>query len=495
MDREDAQVARQDPGTDVMSSYDRDEIYIDGKWRRSAGGAIEVHSAITGEVLGSIPDGTVDDVNDAVSAARESFPAWSQTPIDIRLDVLAQLAKKLDERSDELTRLISTEVGTPLRVSGPVQVQQPRRVLDSYRDLMDDFPLEEQIGQSLVLREPIGVVGAITAWNFPLQQVIGKVGAALVAGCTVIVKPSEVAPLSAFIVTDIIDEIGLPPGVFNLVSGRGQVVGERLVAHPDVDMITFTGSTAAGRRIGEVAAKTVKRVALELGGKSANVILDDADLGRAVKVGVANCFTNTGQVCTAWTRMVVPRSRLAEVEDLVRARLATYTLGDPLDPATTMGPLASAAQRDKVREYIQIGINEGAELIYGGVEEPANVPGGYFVTPAAFSNVSRDMRIAREEVFGPVLVILPYDTEDEAIAIANDSEYGLAGAVWSTDRDRAQRVARRLRTGAVDINGSFFNMLAPFGGYKQSGNGRELGHHGLAEFYELKSVQQAPADS
>ena len=478
-----------------MSAHDRDHVYIDGAWRASAGGVIEVESAITGEVLGHIPDGTADDVGAAVAAARAAFPAWSQTSVDVRLNVLAQLSKKLDERADELTQLITTEVGTPLRVSTPVQVGQPRRVLDSYRDLMSDFPLEEQIGDSLVLREPIGVVAAITAWNFPLQQVIGKVGAALATGCTVVLKPSEVAPMSAFVVAEMIDEIGVPPGVFNLVSGTGAVVGEALVAHPDVDMITFTGSTAAGRRIGEVAARTVKRVALELGGKSANVILDDADLARAVKIGVANCFTNTGQVCTAWTRMVVPRGRLAEVEDLVRARLATYTLGDPLDPATTMGPLATAVQRQKVWDYVDVGISEGASLIYGGTQPPTDVPPGYFVTPTAFSNVRRDMRIAREEIFGPVLTILPYDSEDEAVDIANDSQYGLAGAVWSADRDHALRVAKRLRTGAVDINGSFFNMLAPFGGYKQSGNGRELGHHGLAEFYELKSVQQAPADA
>lgn len=478
-----------------MTSYDRRHVYIDGGWRASAGDVIEVDSAITGEVIGTIPDGTADDVAAAVVAARAAFPGWSQTPIDVRLDFLAQLSKKLDERADELTRLITTEVGTPLRVSTAVQVGQPRRVLDSYRELMADFALEEQIGDSLVLREPIGVVAAITAWNFPLQQVIGKVGGALATGCTVVLKPSEVAPLSAFLVADMIDEIGLPPGVFNLVSGTGAVVGEALVAHPDVDMITFTGSTAAGRRIGEVAARTVKRVALELGGKSANVILDDADLARAVKVGVANCFTNTGQVCTAWTRMVVPRERLAEVEDLVRARLATYTLGDPLDPATTMGPLATAAQRQKVWDYVNIGISEGASLIYGGTQPPTDVPPGHFVTPTAFSKVRRDMRIAREEIFGPVLSILPHDSEDEAVDIANDSPYGLAGAVWSANRDRALRVAKRLRTGAVDINGSFFNMLAPFGGYKQSGNGRELGHHGLAEFYELKAVQQAPAGS
>ncbi|MCX2934456.1 aldehyde dehydrogenase family protein [Mycobacterium sp. CVI_P3] len=477
-----------------MSIHDRDEVYIGGSWRRSAGGVIEVQSAITGAVMGRVPDSTPPEVADAVAAARAAFPAWSQATVDSRLQYLTLLAKKVDDRADELTRLISCEVGTPLRVSTAVQVGLPRRVLESYRDLMARFELQERIGDSLVLREPIGVVAAITAWNYPLQQVLGKIAAALATGCTVVLKPSEVAPLSAFVVADIIDEIGLPPGVFNLVSGRGGTVGEELVAHPDVDMVTFTGSTVAGRRIGEVAARTVKRVALELGGKSANIILDDADLAQAVKVGVANCFTNTGQTCTALTRMLVSRTQLAQVEDLVRARLAAYTLGDPLDPSTTMGPLASAAQRDRVRDYIRVGIAEGADLIYGGLDEPTDVPTGFFVTPTAFSNVRQDMRIAREEIFGPVLSILPYDTEDDAVHIANDTEYGLAGAVWSADHDRALRIARRMRTGAVDINGSFFNMLAPFGGYKQSGNGRELGHYGLVEFYELKSVQGAPAE-
>ncbi|WP_016881737.1 MULTISPECIES: aldehyde dehydrogenase family protein [unclassified Rhodococcus (in: high G+C Gram-positive bacteria)] len=478
-----------------MNALDREHVFIDGTWQRSAGGDIEVHSAITGLVIGRVPDGAAEDVQKAVAAARAAFPAWSRTALADRLDLLAKLATKVDERADELARLISAEVGTPLRVSTAVQVGLPRRVLQSYGELMEDFQVEEQVGNSLVLREPIGVVAAVTAWNYPLQQVLGKIGAALVAGCTVVLKPSQVAPLSAFIVADLIEEIGFPPGVFNLVSGRGRVVGEELVGHPDVDMVTFTGSTGAGRRIGEVASRTVKRVALELGGKSANVILDDADFAQAVKVGVANCFTNTGQTCTALTRMLVPQSRISEVEELVRARLRKYVLGDPLDQATTMGPLASAAQRDSVREYVQVGIDEGATLIHGGLEVPIGVPSGYFVTPTAFSMVTPDMRIAREEIFGPVLSILPYGSEEEAIEIANDSEYGLSGAVWSGDRERALRVARQLRTGAVDINGSFFNMLAPFGGYKQSGNGRELGHHGLAEFFELKSVQQAPQNS
>jgi acyl-CoA reductase-like NAD-dependent aldehyde dehydrogenase len=475
-----------------MTICERDAVYIAGNWRPSRGGRIDVHSAINGAVLGRIPDATSDEVDDAVAAARGAFPAWSQAAMDTRLGYLTRLAAIIDERSDDLTELLCREIGTPLRVSKAVQVGLPRRVLESYRDLMTRFQLQEQLGESLIIREPIGVVAAITAWNYPLQQVLGKVAAALATGCTVVLKPSEVAPLSAFVVADILDEIGLPAGVFNLVSGRGATVGEQLVDHRDVDMVTFTGSTTAGRRIGEVAARTVKRVALELGGKSANVILDDADLAQAVKVGVANCFTNTGQTCTALTRMLVPRSQLGEVEDLVRARLASYTIGDPLDPATTMGPLASAAQRERVRDYIRLGLAEGAELIYGGLDEPQDVPPGFFVTPTAFSNVRQDMRIAREEIFGPVLSILPYDTEDDAVAIANDTEYGLAGAVWSADPDRALRVARLLRTGAVDINGSFFNLLAPFGGYKQSGSGRELGVYGLTEFYELKSVQNAP---
>jgi acyl-CoA reductase-like NAD-dependent aldehyde dehydrogenase len=474
-------------------THDREQLYIDGAWRPSTGTqVIDVRSAATGEVVGRIPSGTTDDVDRAVAGAAAAFPAWSATSLDERVGLLEQLGKKVQERADELAEIISTEVGTPLRVSRMLQVDAPARTIASFRDLMSELPLSETIGDSTVFREPIGVVAVITAWNYPLQQVLQKIGAALAAGCTVVVKPSQVAPLSAFLVADMVHELGLPPGVFNLVSGTGSVVGDAMVAHADVAMVTFTGSTGAGRKIGAVAAQTVKRAALELGGKSANVILDDADLEKAVKVGVANCFTNSGQTCTALSRMLVPRSRLAEVEELVRSRLAKYVLGDPLDRTTTMGPLATEQQRDSVRGYIRLGLEEGATLVHGGEEQPEGVPdGGNFVRPTAFSNVRHDMRIAREEIFGPVLAILPYDTDDEAVDIANDSDYGLAGAVWSGDRERALGVARRLRTGAVDINGSFFNPLAPFGGYKQSGNGRELGLHGLAEFFELKSVQEA----
>ncbi len=481
----------------VMTGADmieRDSLFIDGGWRASAGERmLDVHGAATGKVLGRVPDGTAADVDLAVAAARRAFPAWSGAPLEERLGLLARVETLMAERAEDLARLISSEVGTPIKVSRLVQVGLPIRVLTTYRDLLPTLPIEERIGDSLVVREPIGVVAAITAWNYSLQQVVGKVGAALATGCTVVVKPSEVAPLSAFVFADLMAEAGFPPGVFNLLSGTAASVGEPLVAHPGVDMIHFTGSTAAGRRIGAAAAQTVKRVALELGGKSANIILDDADLAQAVKVGVANCFTNSGQTCTAWTRMLVPRDRLGEVEDLVMARLQGYRAGDPLEPSTNFGPLGSEAQQSRVREHIERALAEGARLLAGGTQPPPGAADGYFVAPTVFTDVRPDMGIAREEVFGPVLAIIPYGDEDEAVEIANASIYGLAGAVWSADPARAQRVARRLRTGQVDINGSWFNPLAPFGGYRQSGTGRELGVHGLLEFYELKSLQLGPA--
>ncbi|MEV8546427.1 aldehyde dehydrogenase family protein [Streptomyces sp. NPDC051572] len=468
----------------------RDAHYIAGAWHQSGSpAALDVHGAATGEVVGSVPDGTARDVMAAVAAARRAFPDWSGRPMAERLDLLRRLEEALAERAEEFAATITMEVGTPLRVSRMLQADAPRTALTNYRELLPHLPLEEKIGSSVAVREPIGVVACVTAWNFPLQQVLGKVGAALATGCTTVLKPSETAPLSAFLLADIVHELGFPAGVFNLVSGTGASVGEPLVEHPDVDMVHFTGSTRSGRRIGEVAARTVKRVALELGGKSANVILDDADLPQAVKVGVANCFTNTGQTCTAWTRMLVHRSQLDQAEELVRTRAARYRLGDPLDPGTTMGPLVSAAQQDSVRGHIRRALEQGARLVCGGPEQPDGLPDGFFVTPTVFSDVTVDMALAQDEVFGPVLAILPYDTDDEAVEIANSTIYGLAGGVWSRDLERAERVARRLRTGQVDINGSFFNALAPFGGVKQSGIGRELGVHGLLEFYELKSLQ------
>ena len=377
----------------------------------------------------------------------------------------------------------------PIRLAGPIQVGLPTMVMGTYAQLLADFPFEEQVGHSLVVREPVGVVGCITPWNYPLHQVVAKVAPALAAGCTVVLKPSEVAPFSAFVLAEIVDEAGLPPGVFNLVSGVGPVVGEAIASHPDVDMVSFTGSTRAGRRVSELSAATVKRVALELGGKSANVILDDADLDRAVSTGVVNCYLNSGQTCTAWTRMLVPRDRLAEAEEIAAAKARTYRLGDPLAEETNLGPLASAAQRERVRGYIEQGLAEGAKLVTGGTEPPEGLEKGYFVRPTVFSEVRPGMTIEQEEIFGPVLSIIPYDTEEEAIEIANDTIYGLAGGVWSGDVEHAKQVARRIRTGQVEINGGSFNPLAPFGGYKQSGHGRELGKHGLEEFLEVKSLQ------
>jgi acyl-CoA reductase-like NAD-dependent aldehyde dehydrogenase len=471
----------------------REHLYIDGEWRSSVGAnpPIDVLGAATGAAVGRVPDGSQADVDAAVAAARRAFAAWAATSMTDRLDLLRTLEEGLAARADELAALISSEVGTPLRVSRMLQAEGPRIALANYRELLPQLPLEEKVGNSLVVREPLGVVACITAWNYPLQQVIGKVGAALATGCTAVLKPSELAPLSAFVVADLIHEAGFPAGVFNLVSGSGETVGQPLVAHPGVDMIHFTGSTGTGRQIGAAAALTVKRTSLELGGKSANVILDDADLELAVKVGVANCFTNSGQTCTAWTRMVVPRSQLAQVEALVADRAGKYRLGDPLDPNTNMGPLASAQQQESVRAHIRRAIAEGARLVCGGPDQPAGNPDGYFVAPSAFSDVTTDMALAQEEVFGPVLAIMPYDTEDEAVEIANSTIFGLAGGVWSGDPARAERVARRIRSGQIDINGSFFNPLAPFGGHKQSGVGRELGVHGLLEFYELTSLQYA----
>lgn len=377
----------------------------------------------------------------------------------------------------------------PLRLSQIIQVGLPATTFASMPGLLRDTLFVEETGNSLITREPVGVVACITPWNYPLHQIAAKVAPALAAGCTVILKPSEVAPLCAFLLADIIDQAGLPKGSFNLVSGQGSVVGERMASHPDVDMVSFTGSTRAGRRVSELAARTVKRVAMELGGKSPNVILDDADFGRAVTDGVSKCFINSGQTCSALTRMIVPRSRLGEVEELARAAAASWIPGDPLVKGTTLGPLVSAEQRETVRDYINKGIEEGAQLIAGGAQPPDGLEKGYFVQPTVFSKVRSDMTIAQEEIFGPVLAILPYEDEEDAVRIANDTMYGLAGGVWSGSLEHAKEVARRLRTGQVEINGGAFNPLAPFGGYKQSGHGRELGKYGLEEFFEIKALQ------
>ena len=469
----------------------RDKLYIGGAWVPSTGTrTLEVVNSATEEVMGTIPEGTPDDVDKAVRAAAAAFPAWSASSVDERSKTLLRVQEALTGRTPDVATLISQELGMPFTLSNLIQVGLPVMNFYNAAQVVLEFPFEEEIGNSLIVREPIGVVGCITPWNYPLHQIALKVAFALAAGCTVVLKPSEVTPLNAFVLAEIFDEIGLPAGVFNLVTGVGPVVGEAIASHRLVDMVSFTGSTRAGKRVMELASQSIKRVALELGGKSANVILEDADLNAAVPSGVSACYLNSGQTCSALTRMLVPRSRLAEVEELAVQTAETYKPGDPFHAETRMGPLVSAVQRDRVRGYIRKGVEEGAKLLTGGDEPPDGLEKGYYVRPTVFTDVRPDMTIAQEEIFGPVLSIIPYDTEEEAVEIANGTMYGLAGGVWSADKAHAEQVARRLRAGQVEVNGGGFNPLAPFGGYKQSGIGREAGTFGLEEFLEVKALQR-----
>ena len=469
---------------------DRDKLYIDGAWVPSTGtSTIDVINSTTEEVMGKIPEGTAEDVDKAVAAAKKAFPAWAKTSVEERGKFIQRITEGLQARMGDIAQVVAQEVGMPLNLSTMIQAGLPVMTFGSIQQILSTFEFEETIGNSLVVKEPVGVVGAITPWNYPLHQIALKVAPALAAGNTVVLKPSEVAPLNAFILADVIDEVGLPAGVFNLVTGVGPVVGEAIAKHPDVDMVSFTGSTRAGKRVAELGAQSVKRIALELGGKSPNIILDDADLSKAVPAGVGGAFLNSGQTCTALTRMIVPRSKLAEVEQLAVQAAETYTPGDPFEATTRLGPLVSAAQQERVRNYINKGVEEGAKLLTGGPEQPEGLDKGYFVRPTVFSDVRNDMTIAQEEIFGPVLSIIPVDSEEEAIEVANDTIYGLAGAVWAGEKDKAQEVARQIRTGMVDVNGGGFNPMAPFGGFKQSGRGREAGKYGLEEFLEIKSMQ------
>ncbi len=475
--------------TEVRPEIDvRDKLYINGQWVAPDGtGTIDVINPSTEEVMGRIPEGTAEDVNRAVAAARAAFDSWSQTPIEERVKYIQAITAQLGARQEDIASTISKEVGMPLTLSKMIQAGAPLMTFMSIPQIVAETKFEETIGNSLVVKEPVGVVGCITPWNYPLHQIANKVAPAMAAGCTVVVKPSEVAPMNAFMLAEAIDAAGLPAGVFNLVTGVGPVVGEALASHPDVDMISFTGSTRAGKRVSELGAQTVKRVTLELGGKSPNIILDDADFERAVTDGVTKCYSNSGQTCSALTRMLVPANKLAEAEEIAAKAAKNFTTGDPFEATTRLGPLVSATQHERVKGYIQKGIDEGAKLVTGGAET-AHAK-GYFVEPTVFSNVTNDMTIAQEEIFGPVLSIIPYDDEEDAIRIANDTVYGLAGGVWSGDPERAKAVARRIRTGQVEINGGSFNLQAPFGGYKQSGHGRELGKYGLEEYLEVKSLQ------
>jgi betaine-aldehyde dehydrogenase len=468
----------------------RTELYINGEWCiAGTSGHFDIINPATETQLGRVPMASLGDGDRAADAALTAFETWRLTTAEERRNFLLKIHDGLKLRIEDVATTICAEVGMPIKMSRRIQAGLPLAVLDSYIELLETYSFEEYIGNSLVIKEPAGVALCITPWNYPLHQVVAKLAAALAAGCTVVLKPSEVAPLSAFILADIIHEAGLPAGVFNLVTGTGAELGEHLVQHPAMNLVSFTGSLRGGRRVAELAAATVKRVTLELGGKSAAVLLDDADFATAVKTTVGACFLNSGQTCTAHTRLLVPEDRYAEVVGLAVAAAAGYAPGDPFNEQTRLGPLVSSVQRDRVREYIQSGIDQGAELLTGGVAPPEGLESGYFVRPTVFGRVTPDMTIAREEIFGPVLSIMTYHGEEEAIRIANDTPYGLAAAVWSGDRERAVRVSRHLRTGQVDINGGAFNLLAPFGGCKQSGHGRELGIHGLSEFLELKSLQ------
>ncbi|MEV4061201.1 aldehyde dehydrogenase family protein [Nonomuraea dietziae] len=463
-------------------------LYINGAWTASVSGeGIDVVNPATEETIDRVPAGAPDDVEAAVLFARAAFPAWAATAPAERSKLLAAAADLLKERAESVARTIATDMGAPYGFALKVQTLMPAGVLASYAQLAESYPREARVGNSVVVKEPAGVVAAITPWNYPLHQIICKVAPALAAGCTVVLKPSEVAPLAAYELAEIFHEVGLPRGVFNLISGAGPVVGEALAAHPEVDMVSFTGSTRAGRRVAALAAESVKRVALELGGKSANLILPDADLASAVKAGVANAFVNSGQTCSAWSRMIVHRDQYDKAVGMAVEAARKYTIGDPFDEATRLGPLVSAAQRDRVVRYINTGQEEGARLIIGGTEP--STERGYFIEPTIFAGVEPGMTIEQEEIFGPVLSIIPYTSEEQAVQIADGTRYGLAGAVWAGTQERAVAVARRLRTGQVSINGGQFNPQAPFGGYKHSGIGRELGEHGLEEYFEIKSLQ------
>ncbi|QIQ05538.1 aldehyde dehydrogenase family protein [Streptomyces liangshanensis] len=465
-----------------------DGMYIRGQWRPAAGtDTIAVVNPTDEQVIATVPAGTAEDVDAAVRAARAALPAWAATPPAERAAAIAALAAAMTARRDEIAETVTAELGSTATFARRVQVGLPIRVMESYAELAATHAFETTVGNSTVYEEPVGVVGAITPWNYPLHQIVAKVAPALAAGCAIVVKPAEDTPLTAQLFADLVHEAGLPAGVFNLVTGLGPVAGQALAEHPDVDLVSFTGSTAVGRRIGAAAGAAVKRVALELGGKSANVVLPSADLAKAVTVGVANVMSNSGQTCSAWTRILVHTDRYDEAVELARAAAATHVPGDPNDSGSRLGPLVNAAQQARVRGYIEAGIAAGARVVAGGPESPHDT--GYFVAPTVFADVTPDMSIAQEEIFGPVVSLLRYEDEDDALRIANGTVYGLAGAVWAGDDAEAAAFARRMDTGQVHINGGRFNPLAPFGGYKQSGVGREFGVHGLAEYLQTKSLQ------
>ncbi|HDZ09423.1 aldehyde dehydrogenase family protein [Pseudohongiella sp.] len=464
-------------------------FFINGQWvRETDRETLDVINPATEQAFAKIAMGTARDVDVAAKAARAAFPAWSQSTREERLAVLDKIIGGIKARSEELAQAISQEMGAPISFARTAQVGTGIGHFATARAILENYEFEETRGKTQVIKEPVGVCGFITPWNWPLNQVTCKIAPAIATGCTIVIKPSEMSPVSAIILTEIIAEAGLPDGVFNLVNGDGPTVGAAISSHPEIDMVSFTGSTRAGREVAKAAADGIKRVCQELGGKSANIILDDAaDFAKAVAGGVMGCFGNCGQSCNAPTRMLVPQARMAEAIEIAKAAAAKAIPGDTQDENTRLGPVVSQAQFDKIQTLIQAGIDEGATLIAGGVGKPDGLSTGYYVKPTVFANVTNNMTIAREEIFGPVLSILGYRDEDDAVAIANDTDYGLSGYV-SGEPEHARAVARRLRTGMVHINGAGPDFAAPFGGYKQSGNGREWGVEGFHEFLEIKSM-------
>ncbi len=472
-----------------------ENLYINGEWVKPSDGKgmLDVVDSSTEEVMAQVAQGGRGDVDTAVQAARAAFETWSQTPVDVRAKYVRDIGAGLMARFADIATTISGEVGSPKAFAEMVQAGLSVGDWDTYARIAEEFEWETQVGNSLVVREPIGVVGAVTPWNYPLYLIVCKIAPALAAGCTIVLKPASYTPLNAIILTEVIHEAGLPAGVFNLVIGPGGEVGEALAKHPDVDMISLTGSGPVGAQVSRDAADSVKRVGLELGGKSANIILDDADPAAVAMGAVFSCFINSGQTCSALTRVLIPRSREQEYLDAIMAEASQVKLVDPHadepDLFHSFGPMVSRSQQKTVQEFIQKGIDEGATLLMGGPEQPEGFDKGFYVKPTVFADVTPDMTIAQEEIFGPVLSILTYEDEDDAVRIANGTVFGLAGGVQSADVERAKAVARRMRTGQVDINGAAFNTEAPFGGYKQSGNTRERGRWGLEEFLETKSIQ------
>jgi aldehyde dehydrogenase (NAD+) len=465
------------------------KFYIDGQWVEPiTPNLFNVINPAVEDVAGQISLGSSADVDRAVTAARRAFATFSQTGKEERLALLQRIIDSYKARFEELASAMTLEMGSPITFSREVQATNALGHFKQMIEVLKSYELERFMGDTLIRREPIGVCGLITPWNWPLNQITSKLAPALAAGCTVVLKPSEIAPLSAIIFAEVLHEAGVPNGVFNLVNGDGPTVGEAISRHPDIDMVSFTGSTRAGILVAKAAADTVKRVAQELGGKSANIILPDADLAKAVPAGVLRCFTNTGQSCQAPTRMLVHRSQRDEAVAIARQAVETVRIGDPLDAKTTMGPLVSKAQFDKVQGLIERGIQEGATVVCGGAGRPAGFNRGYFVRPTVFADVTSDMTIAREEIFGPVLSMLSYESEEQAVEMANATTYGLAGYVQSGDIAHARRIGAQLRAGRIYLNGAPANQSAPFGGYKQSGNGREHGVFGFEEFLEVKAV-------